>query len=135
MSTGISEVKLMTPKEFQSLLQSSERSNYQLVDVREENELQVAKFDGTDIINLPLSQIEQIGQEIKQGKLLDLNKPTICICRRGARAGRFATFLGTLSFSSFVYISLIFLFNSFRGSISKCHQSSRRDRSLCERSG
>eukprot|EP01040_Poterioochromonas_malhamensis_P003582 gene3582-3827_t len=93
MSTGISEVKLITPKEFQSLLQSSERSNYQLVDVREENELQVAKFDGTDIINLPLSQIEQIGQEIKQGKLLDLNKPTICICRRGARAGRFANFL------------------------------------------
>ena len=94
MSSHTATVKMITPVDFQKLMGSSDRSNYQMIDVREENELQIAKFPGADILNLPLSQMEHIGEQIKQGKLLDRMKPTICICRRGARAGRFATFLG-----------------------------------------
>lgn len=94
MSSHPAEIKIITPVDFEKLLQTSDRLNYQIVDVREENELQIAKFPGSDILNFPLSQVNHIGEEIKEGKLLDRSKPTICICRRGARAGRFATFLG-----------------------------------------
>lgn len=103
------EVKLINVQEFHTLLQSLDRGNYQLIDVREENELEIAKFPGDDIKNIPLSQLEQYSNDIKQEKLFDRLKPTICICRRGNRSGRFANFLGKRHLSQRIIIESILL--------------------------
>lgn len=91
MSTN--SIRSMLSTEFEKLLKSNERSNYQIVDVREPDELQMAKFPGEDIINLPLSQAHTWSNEIMQGKVLTQEKPTVCICHHGVRSLRMANFL------------------------------------------
>lgn len=70
------------------------RSLYQIIDVREPNELEVAQLTGKDIINLPLSSANEWSQKIADGTLLDASKPTLCMCHHGMRSLRMANFLG-----------------------------------------
>lgn len=97
MSTGDikpSSVTPLTVKKFGSILSSIDsRRLYQIIDVREPNELQVASIKGADIINLPLSTAPQWSSEIIAGKLLDKSKPTICMCKVGMRSMKMAMFL------------------------------------------
>ena len=71
----------------------SSRRLYQIIDVREPNELQTASLTGSDIINLPLSRANEWTGDIKSGKILDKSKPTICMCKIGMRSMKMAMFL------------------------------------------
>ena len=69
------------------------RRLYQIVDVREPNELQAASIKGADIINLPLSTAPKWTSEVTDGDILDKSKPTICLCKAGVRSMKMAMFL------------------------------------------
>ena len=75
------------------LNQPDVRRLYQIIDVREVNELQVSSIQGADIINLPLSRANEYTQDILDGKILDKSKPTICLCKVGMRSMRMAMYL------------------------------------------
>ena len=88
-------VKNMKVDEFGAILNDpSSRKLYQIIDVREPNELEVASLEGADILNFPLGTAAQWGVKIENGELLDATKPTICFCHHGMRSMRVATFLG-----------------------------------------
>ena len=91
MST--SAVKNLSPTEFRDIIKSDSKLKYQIVDVREDNELAVAKYP-TEVIHLSMSTANEWNEKIKNGDILKKNKPTICLCKSGGRAGKFATFLG-----------------------------------------
>ena len=84
----------LTPLQLDEIFKSELRSNYQFVDVRESDELQVASFAGNDIIHLPLSTANEWTTKILNKELLDSTKPTICLCKVGGRSMKVATFLG-----------------------------------------
>ena len=87
-------VRAMTVHQFGSILSSaSTRRLYQIVDVRESSEVEVASIAGNDMINLPLGCANEWSQDVKEGKILDKSKPTICLCKVGVRSMRMATFL------------------------------------------
>ena len=94
-----SHVKSMDPIQFQTLLKNPDaRSKYQIVDVRESIELNMASIQGEDIIHLPLSDANSWTQNVLLGKLLDPSKPTICLCHHGVRSMQVASFLGKITF-------------------------------------
>ena len=66
---------------------------YQIVDVREPNELAAASIEGVDIINLPLRTAGEWYDDVKDGKILDKSKPTLCLCKVGMRSMKMANFL------------------------------------------
>lgn len=66
---------------------------YQIVDVREPHELEVASINGSDIINLPLGDAASWAPKVEGGELLDPKKPTLVLCKIGMRSMRMATFL------------------------------------------
>ena len=80
--------------EYESILKSDLKDNYQIIDVREPNELELVNIK-TDapVINLPLSTSDQWTQSITDGDILDKTKPTICVCHHGMRSQRVAMFL------------------------------------------
>ncbi len=86
----------MVPKELQVILTSKDRHRYQIIDVREDYELQIAKLPDKDVIHLPLSNAPDFIPEIMEGEKLDKSKPTVCICHHGARSLRMCNFLGKL---------------------------------------
>ena len=88
------EVKRMEVPQFGKILKDeSTRSLYQIIDVREVNELDVAAIPGADIINLPLSTSNDWAPKIGSGELLDKSKPTLCLCHHGMRSMNMANFL------------------------------------------
>jgi rhodanese-related sulfurtransferase len=87
-------VKSMLSTELNSILKSASRKQYQIIDVREKDELLMAKLKDDDVINLPLSESHKWMNEIVSGKLLDSEKSTICLCHHGVRSFRMANFLG-----------------------------------------
>jgi len=90
---SIAQVQRMEVKKFGSILKDDTRSLYQIIDVREANELQLAAIPGSDIIHLPLSTAGDWMQEIIKGSLLDSSKPTLCLCHHGVRSMQMASFL------------------------------------------
>ena len=94
MSTSSPKILNLTPLQLDEIFKSELRSNYQFVDVRESDELQVASFAGNDIIHLPLSTANEWTTKILNKELLDSTKPTICLCKVGGRSMKVATFLG-----------------------------------------
>jgi rhodanese-related sulfurtransferase len=87
-------VKSMNVIEFDEILKGIDRRKYQIVDVREKDELQTVKITDADIINLPLRSADTWTQKVINGELLDSEKPTLCLCHHGVRSMKVATFLG-----------------------------------------
>ena len=87
-------VNNMKVEEFAAILQSTSRADYQIIDVREADELKDISLVGDDIIHLPLSGAEAWSSKVTQGSLLDNSKPTLCMCKLGGRSMKVATFLG-----------------------------------------
>jgi rhodanese-related sulfurtransferase len=91
-------VRTMTPQSFNNLLKDfGTRSSWQIIDVREPDEVDVSKVAGNDIIYLPLSDSSSWAQTITTGKLLDSSKKTACLCHHGVRSLKVANFLGKRS--------------------------------------
>eukprot|EP01036_Dinobryon_divergens_P037759 gene37759-49461_t len=84
-------LKTISVQDFGKILQGDSRSLYQIVDVREPDELLSLSLQGNDVINLPLSKFEEWEGNILD--ILDRDKPTLCLCKSGKRSSRFATFL------------------------------------------
>lgn len=87
-------VENISVKKFGEIISGPDRQKYQIVDVREANELAVSSIKGSDIIHMPLSKLEEWGGKVISGKLLDPTKPTICLCKKGIRGMKVATYLG-----------------------------------------
>ena len=90
----------MKAEDFVAILQSTSRADYQIIDVREADELKDISLVGDDIIHLPLSGAEAWSSKVIQGSLLDNSKPTLCMCKLGGRSMKVANFLG--EFRSYV---------------------------------
>ena len=90
----INMTKNMKAEEFVAILQSTSRADYQIIDVREADELKDISLVGDDIIHLPLSGAEAWSSKVTQGSLLDSSKPTLCMCKLGGRSMKVANFLG-----------------------------------------
>jgi len=93
-------VQKMNVEEFANILNGDLREQYQIIDVREPNELDMVSIKGSDIINLPLSQAGDWSTKVEQGKMLDETKPTLCLCHHGMRSMRVATFLDGKGFQA-----------------------------------
>lgn len=69
-------------------------NKYQFVDVREEEELKMAKLDG--FINLPLSKFEEWGEKLTgENAVLDAEKDVVVMCHHGMRSNQMAQHLAT----------------------------------------
>lgn len=88
------QVSRMSVQQFGQVLKSDLRSNYQILDVREQDELDNASIKGEDIIHLPMSKAAEWSTKVLDGELLDPTKPTLCLCHAGIRSMRVASFLG-----------------------------------------
>jgi rhodanese-related sulfurtransferase len=86
-------VHSMTVEKLQSIIKASQLQDFQLVDVREESELEMARLKVDGVINLPLSLAGQWTQQIQRGDLLDPEKPVLCMCHHGVRSMKMANFL------------------------------------------
>eukprot|EP01039_Chlorochromonas_danica_P011147 gene11147-12426_t len=93
MGLSSSKVKVISAKELHAILQSTNRSHYQVIDVRDAREIKLAALPDASVINLPLSTMSQWQEDVLTGKLLDKEKPVICMCHRGFRSVRVANFL------------------------------------------
>jgi rhodanese-related sulfurtransferase len=94
------EVRKMDIQKFGDIIKdSSARSLYQIVDVREADELARSRLSGDDIMHLPLSTSGEWTQDIEMGKILDSDKPVLCLCRAGARSAQLAGFLASKDFA------------------------------------
>lgn len=90
----ISTVSRMNVQQFATIIMDdAKRVNYQIIDVREPNELQIAQIAGKDVINLPLSRSDDWAPEVLNGNLLDAKKPTCILCHHGRRSMQMAMFL------------------------------------------
>lgn len=107
ISSRLFAIKRINSKDFQNILNNlNKRQEYQIIDVREPNELEIVKFKDSNIINLPISESPNWTEKIKNGELLDITKPTICVCHHGMRSLRACNFLGIVYihlFQSFIY--------------------------------
>ncbi len=93
------EVRRMDIQEFGDIMKDANtRSLYQIVDVREADELDRSKISGDDIVHLPLSTAGEWTQDIEQGKVLDADKPVLCLCKAGVRSAQLAGFLASKDF-------------------------------------
>ena len=78
-TTRMLSVKNISVMELNDILKSKNVANYQLIDVREKNELAIVKFKN-DVVNIPMSRFTT--------ESLDKDKPTIVICHHGMRSLR-----------------------------------------------
>jgi hypothetical protein len=81
-SGGGPKVYDLDVQKFSKILNEN-RSSFQILDVREPNELDVVKLPFSDVINLPLSTAGEWSGKIETGMMLDPTKPTICLCHHG----------------------------------------------------
>jgi rhodanese-related sulfurtransferase len=73
-------VQTITVNEYSKILKSKDREKYQIVDVREPDELNSVNVDDKDIMNLPISQSWKWGTDIARHQHpLDPVKPVICV--------------------------------------------------------
>ena len=69
----------MSPQDFDKILKGENRELYQIIDVREVNEIQTVSLKDKNVINLPLSTAGQWTTDVTSGKLLNSDKPAICL--------------------------------------------------------
>lgn len=74
---------------------ATEADSFQFVDVREPQELAIAKLEGFQ--NLPLSEFEQWSGQIKT--LLDPEKETLVMCHHGMRSAQMCQWLASQGFA------------------------------------
>eukprot|EP00600_Ochromonadales_sp_CCMP1393_P004670 CAMPEP_0174957474 /NCGR_PEP_ID=MMETSP0004_2-20121128/2091_1 /TAXON_ID=420556 /ORGANISM="Ochromonas sp., Strain CCMP1393" /LENGTH=181 /DNA_ID=CAMNT_0016205585 /DNA_START=18 /DNA_END=563 /DNA_ORIENTATION=+ len=86
-------IQNMNVVQFGDILQGNERNKYQIIDVRETDELKQSALSGDDIIHLPLSEAEQWSKKVLDGDLLDATKPTLVMCKMGGRSMKVSMFL------------------------------------------
>jgi hypothetical protein len=73
-------VQTMTVNQYSKILNSNARGKYQIVDVREPDELNSFNVQDNDIMNLPISQSWKWGTDIARHQHpLDPVKPVICV--------------------------------------------------------
>lgn len=94
MSTSSNTIAQMSPIQLSSILKSDSRDLYQIIDVREPDELNVAKISDENVMNLSLSTAQDWTTKVLAGDILDSSKPTICLCHHGGRSMQIASFLG-----------------------------------------
>eukprot|EP01040_Poterioochromonas_malhamensis_P016121 gene16121-18219_t len=95
MKRFMGSIQPLLANDLKAILKGAERKNYQIVDVREKDELELARLPDNNVINLPLSEAGTWTNEILEGEILDKSKPTICLCHHGVRSMRFANFIVT----------------------------------------
>ena len=78
-TSGHANVKTKTEKDLEKFLKGESRNLYQIIDIREPDELRVASLSGADIINLPLSTAGEWSNKVLNGELLSSEKPTLCL--------------------------------------------------------
>ncbi|GJQ10363.1 hypothetical protein GpartN1_g2154.t1 [Galdieria partita] len=71
-------------------------SDIQLVDVREQNELELARLD--HFVHLPLGDYEKWAEQVESGQLLDKEKETIVMCHHGVRSAQMCSYLAQQGF-------------------------------------
>ncbi len=79
----------ITPKELWKWLQE-DSLDLILIDVREDNELDIAKFPA-NTIHLPLSRFDEWGKTVKEK--LSIDSSIVSICHAGVRSRSFALWL------------------------------------------
>jgi rhodanese-related sulfurtransferase len=82
-------IKEITPIEMQEWKSLSKE--FQLIDVREAHEIEIANIGGTHI---PMGEVPSRTEELRK------DIPVIIHCRSGARSGAICSFLETLGFSN-----------------------------------
>jgi rhodanese-related sulfurtransferase len=90
----VRNVKRMTVSELDYILKSGKTKEYQIIDVRESNELDIVKLKYDGVIHLPLSEADSWSKKVLNGEMLEATMPTICLCKIGMRSLRVASFLG-----------------------------------------
>jgi rhodanese-related sulfurtransferase len=89
--------KNMTVVEFANILKNDDlRKQFQIIDLREEKELEIAKLPYPDIYNYPMTKAKYWFAEAVDGRRSKLKKniPTICFCQDGARSFPIMNFFG-----------------------------------------
>jgi hypothetical protein len=79
MTRRLYSVQMMTVGQYSRILNSKQRENYQIVDVREPDELKAVNVNDQNILNLPISESWKWGGDIARHKTLDPEKPVICV--------------------------------------------------------
>jgi rhodanese-related sulfurtransferase len=104
---------LMSCSEFHAILKdSARRAEYQVVDVREADELRCAKLNDNAVFNLSLGALDEWSSQLKAKDYerirsvapadgsasisIDPSKPTIVLCHHGMRSRRGAVELGMM---------------------------------------
>jgi rhodanese-related sulfurtransferase len=82
----ISEISV---KELEQLFQTVTQTEFQLIDVREPQEIDMAEIEG--FINYPLSQYSQWSEQILVQ--LDPNQETLVLCHHGVRSAQMCQWL------------------------------------------
>jgi rhodanese-related sulfurtransferase len=91
---GSNAVKQIQVKDFKALLESKERDNYQIIDVRESDELVASQIKTHNIIHMPMTESYRWTFSYYEKKGLDEKKPTIVYCKHGVRSMQVASYLG-----------------------------------------
>jgi rhodanese-related sulfurtransferase len=87
-------VKPMSVNDLDNILKSGKTKEYQIIDVRESNELDIVKLKYDGVIHLPLSEVDSWSKKVLNGEMLEATMPTICLCKAGMRGMKVASFLG-----------------------------------------
>jgi rhodanese-related sulfurtransferase len=86
----------MTVEEFAKIY-PEQIDKYQLVDVRERDELELARLD--HFVHLPLGEYENWAEQLESGQLpLDKEKETIVMCHHGIRSAQMCSYLAQQGF-------------------------------------
>ncbi len=80
------------------MLKNPEIKNLQVIDVREANELSMAKLHDNRMVNLPLSGINDWLSKLSHGTMLHKTAPTVVYCHHGIRSMNAATHIGKCSY-------------------------------------
>jgi rhodanese-related sulfurtransferase len=101
----MSSVQLISASQFVSILSdSSERSKYQVVDVREQNEIDQLPIPTSNFFHFPTSLSSEWSElKVENPPKLRRDVPVIVCCRSGKRGGTFADYLVNEASFSNVY--------------------------------
>lgn len=95
-STLKDEVKTINAEEFFKIVKDPvARKEYQIIDVRESNELEISSIPDREVLHLPLSQSGTWASEVALGTHKNINSDlkSICVCHHGMRSLKVANFL------------------------------------------
>ena len=80
----------ISPKELKKILEDDSSEKPFIVDVREDNEVDIASFSFS-VLHLPLSKAEKWSDQI--GELLPKDQPIVVVCHAGVRSMNFGVWL------------------------------------------